>query len=1369
MKRKNKKIVAWSIFFVIGASLCFLIAPISIRGDPERPELSVAPKAPPRAAPVIDSMSIEDIKEMIKREGYQYNVGETWISKLSPTEMANLLGYVPPPMNLSHLSVSSTGTVKALPSAFDYRNSNDVTPPKDQDGCGSCWCFAGTGEMESKILIESDTEFDLSEENVLSCNFIGQGCGGGNDHTVVNFFSKYGASLETCAPYDASDGTPCKCACSIVRKLSGWKIIGTGLDSEDPAQINIVKQALLDYGPLYVTMDASAPGFGSYTGGVFEYWGSTSTNHAVLLIGWDDSLPHSHGTGAWIVKNSWGTSWGEGGYFKIAYGSAKFCNYVAGYSSTKEFDDHEILYYYDDAGWWNSFYSNPNDTWGAVRFIPTCNGTLEDVEFWAVDDNLNYEIYVYDTISEESSYSFSDLLSSQSGTVTKAGYYSVELSTKPVISPGNDFIVAVRFNTPDFDWPVPFDDHSPISGESYYSSDGSTWWNLSDWDVGIRAVIYDGTGLPPKNLHASWSGSGTVALRWDKMFNILGFNVYWSETSGGPYTKVNSSLVTTNNYLDPAGEGTYYYVVTAVYSVSESSYSNEVFIGPPPIQVTTWTVWERYGDIYYKTSSDDGVTWSDPQLLVDYGYEPSIMKASDDTLWLVWTRYGDIYYKTSSDNGSTWSSETIILDDSYYNYRPRISEANGRLWGTYYRYEASSDVYYVYYDGTWSSPQPLATESGSIHEWDGKIVADSTNKLYGVYQREGEIYYKTSTDNGVTWSSPIQITTDPDWDWGPCIAIDSTDKIYVVFQSWRSGNQDIWYKTSNDYGSSWSDAVQFTEFVGNDKYNDTKIIDDIPYTVWISDRSGNYDIYFGKIGTTVDPAPPYVSYFETDPSPNPVQGEWFRIRTYVEDESGISSVKLYIRVNDDPYDEIPMYNEYDGWYGADLYSSYTWLYGDYYIVAEDIDGNTFTTSTKEFTILDKFQKKGDILIVDDDDDYWYDDYSPDCEKYYEDALIANGITYDIWDCAVRGYLNNINYYGNILNEYDAVIWLTGENWDGNLTYNEKNALIDYMNNGGNLFISNAETDDISRSDPTFLQNYFYVDCVTYDTVGYYTLNGVSGDPISDGMTITIQGGDGANNQWMQDEIDPVSPAVTVFEYDTAEAPTQKMPRNPEIMGEKEPETRTKPRAINSSGSGAIRVDTGTYKVVYFAFGYEAINTQEDRNEIMGNIMDYFGVTEGIGENSAVIDVPSIDDLHLNPLQSNPYLPNFSSLIYDSLARIHPKTFELLPGLAESWSWDEGTKTMTITLRNDVTWHDGEAFTSEDVKYTYELIKSLEFPPEMGYQDYWHSWRDSLVTVNTPDPYTAEIVLSGEDNRVAYDVLGRVPILPKHIWYYVYDP
>jgi C1A family cysteine protease len=466
--------------------LIMLLSAVFVEGDPS--QKTTAPERQSEPPPIIPQLTVEQVQAMVAQNGYNYAVRETWVSALPPEEQARLLGYIPHPMDLSHL----TGTPGGLqdPPPFDYRTAGVITPPKDQGTCGSCWAFAGMGSVESQILLENGPEYDLSEENVLSCNVLGAGCGGGDDFVVVNYLTKEGASLESCAPYDAADGTPCA-TCDIITKLSGWRIIGTNLDTEDPTDIDIVKQALQNYGPLFVSMNGSAPGFSMYSGGVFEYWGAGGVNHAVMLIGWDDTMVHSHGTGAWIAKNSWGTSWGEGGYFNIAYGSARICEYVSVFSDVRNYDDEETLYYYDEAGLQTALSTDPpsRTVWGANRFIPGVNGTLEKIEFWTTDDVLNYEIRVYDTMTGSSPYSFSGLLTSQSGSTTTAGYYSIDLTTPVDITAGNDFIVAVQFDTPNYDYPVPSDDTTPISRESYFSSNGTSWYNLVDLDIGIRAVV----------------------------------------------------------------------------------------------------------------------------------------------------------------------------------------------------------------------------------------------------------------------------------------------------------------------------------------------------------------------------------------------------------------------------------------------------------------------------------------------------------------------------------------------------------------------------------------------------------------------------------------------------------------------------------------------------------------------------------------------------------------------------------------------------------------------------------------------------------------------------------------------------------------
>ncbi|RJS75124.1 hypothetical protein CW714_00750, partial [Methanophagales archaeon] len=202
----------------------------------------------------------------------------------------------------------------------------------------------------------------------------------------------------------------------------------------------------------------------------------------------------------------------------------------------------------------------------------------------------------------------------------------------------------------------------------------------------------------------------------------------------------------------------------------------------------------------------------------------------------------------------------------------------------------------------------------------------------------------------------------------------------------------------------------------------------------------------------------------------------------------------------------------------------------------------------------------DILIVDDDQGANY-------ETYYKNALHANGYNYSYCSSPPDA---------SVLLNYSVVIWLTGDDYTSTLTPTEQANLQTYLNNGGNLFISGQDIGyDIGGS--SFYHDYLHANYVRDDT-DIYTLNGVSGDPISDGLTIGISGGDGANNQWYQSEISPRDEsASTVFNY-------------------------------AGDGCGAIKADTGTYKVVYFAFGFEAINNTADRNMVMDRVMRWLMMT-----------------------------------------------------------------------------------------------------------------------------------------------------------------
>jgi len=198
---------------------------------------------------------------------------------------------------------------EALPASY----IGYATPIKNQGNCGSCWAFAAVGLLESMILKKNGTTVDLSEQYVVSCNPYDWGCGGGfwpNDMFVTP-----GIALESCFPYVASE-VACNTSCATPYQIQSW-----GFVTEDwvvPAN-DLIKQAIYTYGAVQAGVYADRF-FQLYTSGTFTRCKKnvTYTNHAIMLIGWDDSK------GAWRLKNSWGTGWGEQGYMWIKYG----CNRV---------------------------------------------------------------------------------------------------------------------------------------------------------------------------------------------------------------------------------------------------------------------------------------------------------------------------------------------------------------------------------------------------------------------------------------------------------------------------------------------------------------------------------------------------------------------------------------------------------------------------------------------------------------------------------------------------------------------------------------------------------------------------------------------------------------------------------------------------------------------------------------------------------------------------------------------------------------------------------------------------------------------------------------------------------------------------------
>jgi len=208
-----------------------------------------------------------------------------------------------------------------LPAKWDSRANGIVGPVKDQGQCGSCWDFSGTGLVEiayNKAAIGGGASvFVLSEEYTLSCYRNGQ-CNGDDNTTVLDWAKAHGLPLTAdYGPYKAAPGT-----CLYKHKMSLYKVDDWGFaDGNGGSGITPtpdIKSAIVQYGAVGCAVNAD-DAFEGYTGGVFA--GSipnpdpSDCNHDIMLVGWDDSV------GAWILRNSWTDSWGEGGYMQIAYGA----------------------------------------------------------------------------------------------------------------------------------------------------------------------------------------------------------------------------------------------------------------------------------------------------------------------------------------------------------------------------------------------------------------------------------------------------------------------------------------------------------------------------------------------------------------------------------------------------------------------------------------------------------------------------------------------------------------------------------------------------------------------------------------------------------------------------------------------------------------------------------------------------------------------------------------------------------------------------------------------------------------------------------------------------------------------------------------
>ncbi len=444
---------------------------------------------------------------------------ERWVKKrtkaregLKGLKTDKKAGFVPPPFLPAKATVRSTNIYQSvsLPDRYDLRDPNGdgdtsdsrLTPVKNQGTCGACWTFGTYGALESTLKTTRHTTYDFSEDNLKHRHgFDIPPCGGGNWFMAMAYMTRGDGPIDEAEdPWDPSPTSTYCTDCTPKLYIGNMEVIPESASDYDK------KLAIYQHGALVTSMHWDDASYNAATN-TYLYKGAEDDDHAVVLVGWDDNkeVPGATTKGAWIVRNSWGSSWGDGGYFYISYEDTAFTkDGLAFFTDPSGLQGKKAakVYYYDKLGRTGGIGAGSSSLWGANRFTAAQDGTIGAVGIYASSPGTSYEIKVLKGGFD------GEVAASQTGSVEKEGWYTIILNNPVSVSEGDTFVVAVKFTTPGYSYPVPIEGKlanyssgaTASPGQSFISADGSHWTDVTKQfpndNVCIKAVVFT-TGSEP--------------------------------------------------------------------------------------------------------------------------------------------------------------------------------------------------------------------------------------------------------------------------------------------------------------------------------------------------------------------------------------------------------------------------------------------------------------------------------------------------------------------------------------------------------------------------------------------------------------------------------------------------------------------------------------------------------------------------------------------------------------------------------------------------------------------------------------------------------------------------------------------------------
>ena len=418
------------------------------------------------------------------------------------TDSGYPLGLIPSPIDRSYMKsekVSKPPALRVPPASYDLRTASParLTPIKDQLLCGSCWAFATYGSLEScqQTQSYSATPPDYSENNLKNTHgFDKPCCSGGNFDMSTAYLAKWaGPIAEASDVYNGSDPNPCSSPGGLSPVKHIQKVIYLP-GRQNSTDNDTIKNAVMTYGAVSILMRWEDAYYNNTNRAYYYSGGSTTTNHGVCIVGWDNSfdrtkfpIPYPTANGAFIVRNNWGSTWGEAGYFFASY-EDKVLSYntnsvFVGIEPTNNFN---VIYQYDPFGWTTAYGYGSSTAYFANKFTATSSDPLKAAGFYVTAPNSSYELWAY--LNPNAGPINTDGIGvHKSGTIADAGYNTIVFDTPLALFNGQTFSVVVKLTTTGYGFPIPLEQDlagysssaNASAGQSYVSLNGVSYVDIT--------------------------------------------------------------------------------------------------------------------------------------------------------------------------------------------------------------------------------------------------------------------------------------------------------------------------------------------------------------------------------------------------------------------------------------------------------------------------------------------------------------------------------------------------------------------------------------------------------------------------------------------------------------------------------------------------------------------------------------------------------------------------------------------------------------------------------------------------------------------------------------------------------------------------